>query len=65
MSQDKVFNSEFIDFFVELSLEDLREMSNMDTAVAIANDVENGADHIPSCLRRIFINASCVILQGD
>ncbi len=48
MSQDKVFNSEFIDFFVEFSLEDLREMSNMDTAVAIANDVENGADHIPS-----------------
>ena len=47
MSQDKVFNSEFIDFFVEFSLEDLREMSNMDTAVAIANDAENGAEHIP------------------
>ena len=46
MSQDKVFNSEFIDFFVELSLEDLREMSNMDTAVAIANDVENGGSEL-------------------
>ena len=48
MSQDKVFDSEWIDCFIEFSLEELREMSNMDTAVAIANDIENGADHIPS-----------------
>ena len=48
MSQDNVSYSELLDCFLEFSLEELREMSNMETAVSIANDVENGADHIPS-----------------